>query len=102
MIVRISKGRYPSSRHAEFTERMNKAAEFLIPAIRRLPGCVSFFAATDEASCTMVNVSVWETLEHAQAMATLPEMGVLAQEFVALGAEFERPIVNYEALWALP
>jgi hypothetical protein len=29
-------------------------------------------------------------------------MAALAKEFVALGAEFERPIVNYQALWQLP
>ena len=72
-----------------------------IPAIRRLPGCLGYYAATDGASSTMVNVSVWDTAEHAQAMATLAEMGALAQEFVALGAEFERPIVNYKTLWEL-
>ena len=102
MIVRISKGSYPPGRHAEFTERMADAGKALIPAIQRLPGCLSYFAATDEASSTMVNVSVWDTLEHAQAMATLPEMGALAREFIALGAEFERPIVNYAALWQIP
>jgi len=101
VIVRISRGRYPPDRHAEFTERMAKAAEVLIPAIRRLPGCLGYYAATDGASSTMVNVSVWDTAEHAQAMATLAEMGALAQEFVALGAEFERPIVNYKTLWEL-
>lgn len=101
MIVRISKGRYPAGRHAEFTVMMKKAGEVLVPAIRRLPGCSSYFAATDEGTSTMVNVSVWDTLEHAQAMATLPEMGALAQEFVAMGAEFDRPIVNYEALWQI-
>lgn len=102
MFVRISKGRYPSARHAEFTARMAKAGDVLIPAIRRLPGCLGYWAATDEASSTMVNVSLWDTLEHAQAMATLPEMAALATEFVALGAEFERPIINYPALWQLP
>jgi quinol monooxygenase YgiN len=102
MIVRISKGSYPPARHAEFTARMNEAGIALMPAIRRLPGCLSYYAATDEASSTMINVSVWDTLEHAQAMATLPEMAALAKEFVAMGAEFERPIVNYPALWQLP
>jgi quinol monooxygenase YgiN len=81
---------------------MAEAGQVLIPAIRRLPGCVSYYAATDEGSSTMVNVSVWDTLEHAQAMATLPEMGELAKEFIALGVEFERPIVNYQTLWQLP
>lgn len=102
MFVRISKGRYPSASHAEFTARMAKAGDVLIPAIRRLPGCLGYWAATDEASSTMINVSLWDTLEHAQAMSTLPEMAALATEFVALGAEFERPIVNYQALWQLP
>jgi quinol monooxygenase YgiN len=81
---------------------MTEAGKTLIPAIQKLSGCVSYFAATDEASCTMVNVSVWDTFEHAQAMAALPEMGALAKEFIALGAEFERPIINYSALWNIP
>jgi quinol monooxygenase YgiN len=78
---------------------MTEAGKKLIPAIKALPGCLSYYAATDETSSTMVNVSIWDTLEHAQAMATLGEMSALAKEFVALGAEFERPIVNYPALW---
>lgn len=102
MFVRISKGSYPPAMHAEFTRRMADAGRVLIPAIQRLPGCLSYYAATDEASSTMINVSVWDTLEHAQAMATLPEMAALAQEFIALGAQFERPVVNYRSLWQLP
>jgi len=102
MFVRISKGSYPPAMHAEFTRRMADAGRVLIPAIQRMPGCLSYYAATDEASSTMIKVSVWDTLEHAQAMATLPEMAALAQEFIALGAQFERPIVNYRSLWQLP
>lgn len=102
MIVRISKGRYRPDLHAEVTSRMNAASDSLVPAIRALPGCVSYYVATEEATCTIVNVSVWDSLEHAQAMATLPEMGQLAKEFIALGVEFERPIVNYPVLWQLP
>jgi quinol monooxygenase YgiN len=81
---------------------MSAAAQTLLPAIRNLPGCISYYVATEQESSTMVNVSVWDTLEHAQAMATLAEMGALAQEFIALGVEFERPIINYPALWQLP
>ena len=99
MIVRISKGKYAAALHAEVTTRMNAAATSLVPAIRRLPGCVSYYVGTDESSCSMVNVSVWDTIEHAQAMAMLPEMGSLAREFIALGVEFERPITNYPVLW---
>ncbi|WP_158290292.1 hypothetical protein [Ramlibacter sp. WS9] len=47
-------------------------------------------------------MSVWDTLEHAQGMGSLPEMATLAKDFIALGVEFERPIVNYPLLWQLP
>jgi quinol monooxygenase YgiN len=102
VIVRISKGRYPAGLHAEVTARMDRAGKTLVPAIRKLPGCLGYYAATDEPSSTMVNVSMWDTLEHAQAMATLPEMTALALEFTALGVEFERPIANYSVLWQWP
>jgi quinol monooxygenase YgiN len=101
VIIRISRGSYPISKHTEFTARMAAASTTLVPAIKKLPGCLSYYAATDEASSTMVNVSVWDTLEHAQAMSALPEMTALAKEFVSLGATFERPIINYSALWNL-
>lgn len=101
MIVRISKGRYSRELHAEVTARLDRSSETLVPAIRALPGCIAYYAGSDEATCTMVNVSVWDTLEHADAMTTLAEMAALATEFVALGVEFERPIVNYPTLWHL-
>jgi quinol monooxygenase YgiN len=81
---------------------MNAASQSLVSAIRVLPGCLSFYVATEESSSTMVNVSVWETLEQAQAMSTLVKMSALAQEFTALGVQFERPIINYPVLWKLP
>jgi len=101
MIVRISKGRYAPGLHADVTARMDAASAALVPAIRRLPGCLSYWVGTDEGSSTTVNVSVWDTREHAQAMASLAEMAALAREFTALGVEFERPIVNYPVLWQL-
>ena len=102
MYVRISRGRYPAELHAAVTARLDEASRALIPAIGRLPGCLSYYAGTDEQTHTMVNVSVWDSLEHAQAMGSLPEMLALAGEFIALGVEFERPIANYPVLWQLP
>jgi len=101
-VVRISKGRYPPERHAAVTARLDASAKTLVPAIRRLPGCISYYVGSEVVSSTMVNVSVWDTLDHANAMSTLAPMVALAQEFMALGVEFERPIVNYPVLWQLP
>jgi quinol monooxygenase YgiN len=102
MIVRISKGRYTPELHAEVTARLEAASQNLVPALSAMPGCISYYVGTEQASCTMVNVSVWDSLEHAQGMTSLPEMVALAEEFVALGVEFERPIINYPVLWQLP
>jgi quinol monooxygenase YgiN len=102
MFVRISKGRYRPELHTEVTVRLKQSAVTLVPAIKALPGCLSYYAGSDETSNTMINVSVWDSVEHAQAMGSLPEMAALAKEFIALGVEFERPIVNYPVLWSLP
>lgn len=103
MIIRLSRGRYAPERHAEVSARLAASAATLVPAIRALPGCIAYHAGSDAGgggvAGSMVNVSVWDSLEHAQAMGSLPEMLALAGEFVAMGVEFERPIVNYEQLW---
>jgi quinol monooxygenase YgiN len=102
MIVRISKGKYPPARHTQVTAKLAESARALVPAIKEMEGCISYYVGTDEASATMINVSVWDTLEHAQAMGSLVPMLALAQEFNVLGVEFERPIINYPTLWQLP
>lgn len=102
MHVRISRGRYRPELHATVTSRLNASSASLIPAIRALPGCLGYYAGSDETTHSMINVSLWDTLEHAQAMGSLPEMAALAGEFIALGVEFERPIANYPVLWQLP
>jgi quinol monooxygenase YgiN len=101
MFVRISKGAYEASLHAAVTTALDKSSKSLVSAIRNLPGCINYYAGSDETSNTMINVSVWDTLEHAQAMGSLPEMMALATEFIALGVMFERPIVNYSVLWKI-
>lgn len=102
MFVRISKGSYKPELHGEVTGRLDASSSSLVPAIRAMPGCLSYYVGLDQSSSTMVNVSIWDTLEHAQAMGSLPQMAALAKEFIALGVEFERPIVNYPVLWQLP
>jgi quinol monooxygenase YgiN len=98
LYVRISRGAFDADVYEEVKARLDSSQESLIPAIKELPGVLDYYAGIDASSGTMVNVSVWDTGEHAQAMASLPEMLALRESFDPLGVRFE-PIVNYEVLW---
>ena len=100
MYVRISRGSFEPAQSDEIDRLLRESADPLIPAIRRLAGNLHYYAGLDRASATMVNVSVWDTLEHAQQMANLPEMRAMAELFRAKGVRFET-IINYETVWEL-
>ena len=101
-IVRISRGSFPPEKYDAVRIRLDEAQKMLIPAIRELAGCLHYFAAIDRGSSSMVNVSIWDSLVHAQQMQTLAAMQALAEDFTRDGVRFERPIINYETLWAIP
>ena len=100
-IVRLSRGRFEPDQYEVIRQRLDESAQTLVPAIRALRGCRHFWAGIERASATMINVSVWESLEAARQMDTLAPMLTLAREFTSLGVTFERPIINYETLWTL-
>jgi hypothetical protein len=49
----------------------------------------------------MVNVSIWRSSTDAQQMQTFEPMLALADDFAREGVRFDRPIINYETLWAI-
>ena len=100
MYVRISRGHFDGAQLSTVEAMLRAAEADLIPAIRRLPGVQSYYAGIDGPSGSMVNVSVWDTLEAAQQMATLKEMADLRVHFEAAGIRFE-PVVNYDVVWQL-
>jgi hypothetical protein len=100
-VVRISRGSFPPEKYQGIRARLDTAQTSLIPAIRQLSGCLHYFAAIDRDSSSMVNVSIWRSLADAQQMQTLPPMLALAEDFTREGVRFERPIINYQTLWAV-
>lgn len=54
----------------------------------------------DRTPNSLVNVSVWESLQAATQMNTLAPMLVQRDIFVALGVEFQA-IRNYAGLWSV-
>lgn len=100
VVVRLSRARYPSSRHAEVERLLAEGARTLIPAIERLEGLVHYYVGADAKTGTMINASVWRTDADAQQMSTLREMLDQRDVFLKLGVEFD-PVVNYQTLWAV-
>jgi hypothetical protein len=100
-IVRISRGAFAPELHDAVQARLAASLAPLEPALKQLHGLQHYYAGIDAASHTMVNVSVWDTLADAQQMDTLAPMLALAHEFITLGVQFERPIINYTTLWEL-
>jgi hypothetical protein len=64
-------------------------------------GNLGYFVGIDRVANAMHNVSLWETVEDANQMASFQPMLDLASEFVALGVRFQRPILNCATLWSL-
>jgi hypothetical protein len=99
-VVRVSRGMFDPGRFAEVQEMVMATSSYLIPAIRRLPGLISYFAGASPDG-SMVNVSVWETGEHAAQMGALKEMMIDARrDAAAVGVEFIN-VVNYPIAWTI-
>ena len=100
MIVRISTGHFEAAHADEIERTLREGGDRLVPVIRKLPGCLHYYAGLDRASGTIVNVSVWDTLEHALQMGTLEAMRAEGALMRSKGVRFD-PIVNHETVWTI-
>jgi hypothetical protein len=80
---------------------MSESSKILLPGIQAMRGCRGYFAGSDQATSSLSNVSIWETLEDAKQMERFQPMLELGKRFLDAGANFERPIMNYGTLWQL-
>ncbi len=100
-VVRISRASFAPETYGEVRRLLDSARKTLVPELRRLSGCLDYFASIDRESSTMINASVWRSLEEAKQLDDFPPMRRLAREFAQAGVIFERPVANYETLWKL-
>jgi len=99
-VIRVSRGNFDPGRLAEVGAVNTRTSEYLIPAIQRLPGLMHWYAGISPDG-SIVNVSVWDTDEHASQMNQLTEMTVDARgEMEAAGVTFT-PIANYPVSWTI-
>jgi hypothetical protein len=100
-VVRVSRASFDPARFPEVHEMSVAIGRYLIPAIKELPGLISYYAGTWPDG-SMVHVSIWESDEHAQQMSRLKEMIVDARhDAEKAGATFATPIVNYPIDWTI-
>ncbi|MBV9893953.1 MAG: hypothetical protein JO020_07285 [Chloroflexi bacterium] len=100
-VVRLSRGTFDPARFAEIDETSRRTGNYLVPAIRRLAGLNAYFAGVSPSG-SMINVSLWNSMEDADQMSRLPEMVERARaDFEPFGMSFI-PIVNYPISWRLP
>jgi sugar (pentulose or hexulose) kinase len=98
-VVRISLGRFDADKYEVVRELLDESQKTLMPAIRALKGSQHYYVGIDKENNAMTNVSIWDTREDAQQMASLQAMLDLAKVFIDAGVRFERPITNHATLW---
>ena len=98
-IIRVSVIRCQPQDFPIIKQMMADSLAVLQPGISRMRGLIHFHAGEDEATSSLVNVSFWETLADAKQVDTFQPMLDLGKAFVAKGATFERPIMNYAPQW---
>ena len=98
--IRVSRATFDPSRFAEVDAMNTRTSEYLIPAVSRQPGLIHFYAGVSPGG-SAVQISVWDSEEHAQQLDRLTEMAVRARgEAEAVGVTFH-PIVNYPVNWTI-
>ncbi|HLH90615.1 MAG TPA: hypothetical protein VKX28_19345 [Xanthobacteraceae bacterium] len=101
-VVRVSILRCKREDFATLRQMMMDSLAPLEPGISKMPGFIRFYAGADEETSSLNNVSFWTSLEHAKQLDAYQPMLDLGREFVAKGATFERPVMNYTTLWEFP
>jgi hypothetical protein len=99
-VVRVSPGTFDPARFAEVQEMTIATGRYLIPAIKELPGLINFFTGVSPQG-SVVQISVWESDEHARQMDRLKEMIVDARSEAEKAGMTFIPIVNYPIEWAI-
>ncbi|GAB3799923.1 hypothetical protein GCM10028798_13680 [Humibacter antri] len=103
-VIRVSRVAFEPGIFDAVVAADRSTTEYLVPAIQRLPGLIHWYAGYSPDG-SFVQISVWDTEEHAKQMDDLTEMNVRARdEFREVGVDFGAQyasIVNYPIAWTI-
>jgi hypothetical protein len=101
-VVRISRATFDPSRLDDVDAMSKKISTYIIPALRQLPGLLHFYSGVSVKG-SMVQISIWDTDEHAAQLNNLKEMAVDGRrDMESVGVTFT-PIVHYpvDQIWTV-
>ena len=101
-VIRISLGAFDAQKAAVVEAKLIESKAALETGIRAMRGNLGYYTGIDRKYNAMSNVSLWESIETAEQMATFQPMIDLAGAFIALGVRFQRPILNCATVWQIP
>jgi hypothetical protein len=73
-VLGVSIMRCEAANFALLRSMMLEVEAALRPGIEAMPGLLAFYAGADEATLSLANASVWDTLEHAKQLDTFQPM----------------------------
>jgi hypothetical protein len=97
-VVRVSRGSFDPARFADVEGMRSETSAYLAPAIAQLEGLLGYYAGTSPDG-SIVDVSLWDSDEHANQMGQLKEMIVDARHAGEVAGATFIPIVNYPLSW---
>jgi hypothetical protein len=100
-VIRISLGTFESDKAAIVEAKLIESKTALEAGIRAMRGNRGYYVGIDRRNNAISNVSLWDSVDAAEQMATFQPMLDLARTFVSLGVQFQRPILNLTTLWEL-
>ena len=93
-VIRVSRGRFDPAQFAQVDAMIRRTGEYLVPAIRKLPGLIAYYAGTSPEGVT-TQVSIWASSEQGLQMGTLPEMRDRARaEAIEMGEMMGVPVAK--------
>lgn len=95
-VLRLGRVTFDPSRYDAVAVADQQTSEYLIPAIKQLPGLLHWFAGVSPQG-SLAQASIWDTDEHAAQMNDLKAMRVRAREDLgAIGVTFTAETAVYD------
>lgn len=96
-IIRISRAHFDPRRVDEVIALLLESRAVIWPKQEQLPGYVDGHLGVDRQNGSMLWITFWDTVEHAKALGSLPEMVESNARFTAGGLKFD-PIITHDLL----